>query len=184
MRNLKVLLVFLIGLAAVIWILRWKGSSSFVFAWTLNFILMMVMLFYTETLKPKLNCAYFDTRAWEQAGNAYRYVGVHMFRKILIWTGWERLNKQANPVGKKKELLKQLEYRTRVSEFGHVVIFVVVSLVAVVVAWLHGLQGSVWLIATNILLNLYPVIVQRYNRPRYQKILSKISRNPEASVSV
>jgi hypothetical protein len=35
-------------------------------------------------------------------------------------------------------------------------------------------REALWLIVLNVLLNLYPIIVQRYNRPRYKRLLQKI----------
>jgi hypothetical protein len=165
-KYLKVCLVLFLVSIAVVVVGMWKGPDSFVFAWILNFMLMMGVLHYTNTIKPPLISAYFNPQNWEAKGTVYKWFGINAFRKILIWVGWEKLNKASNPVKPNLETLKHLEYTTRQSEFGHLIIFFIVLLVNVFVAIYYGAAKSLFLFALNIILNFYPIILQRYNRPR------------------
>ena len=85
------------------------------------------------------------------------------------------MNKKANPVEKNLQALVHLEYRTKQSELGHVIIFFIVLAFTIYVAITFGIKETLSLIILNILLNVYPVLLQRYNRPRLQRaiILSK-----------
>ncbi len=166
---IAITLVTAIGISAAIW----KGPDSFVFAWILNFILMTAVLFYTQTFKPALTSGYYKAKPWERQGAVYKWFGVNLFRKMLVWVGWEKLNKAANPVQKKTDALRHLEYSTRQSEFGHVIIFLIVLPINIFVAIYYGISKSFWLLALNIVLNVYPILVQRYNRPRLLKILNR-----------
>lgn len=163
---------WLFVVAAVVAVGIWQGLHTFVFAWILNFMLMTGVLAYTETFQPKLNQPWFDSRNWETDGKIYKRIGVDVFRKVLKWVGWEKLNKAANPVKKDWESLKKLEYKTRQSEFGHAIIFVIVLIFGIAVAFIYGIRQSFWLLLLNIILNLYPIGVQRYNRPRLRGILA------------
>ncbi len=154
----------------------WKGMDSFIFAWVLNFILMMGVLFFTQTFKPTLRSSYYKVKEWEASGKIYKWLGVNLFRKILVWVGWEKLNKAANPVTNKVEALKLLEYRTRQSEFGHLIIFFIVLIFNIIVVFHYGFIQSLWLFFLNLTLNVYPVLVQRYNRPRLQKIVNSAEK--------
>jgi Glycosyl-4,4'-diaponeurosporenoate acyltransferase len=151
----------------------WRGMHSFVFAWVLNLMLMMGMLYVTQAFKPKLLSHYYDSKKWESNGTIYKWFGVNVFRKIMVWIGWEKLNKASNPVKKNLDVIKQLEFRTRKSEFEHGIIFFIVLIFNIVVWLKYGILESVWLFFLNIVLNVYPIIVQRYNRTRLRHIIDR-----------
>ena len=152
-------------------VMLWKGLSSFLFAWILNFMLMITVLFCTQLTKPRLASTYYNSKKWEMEGKIYEWIGVNLFRKLLVWMGWEKLNKKTNPVKKKPSALIHLEYSTRQSEFGHLVIFFIVSSFTIYVAIRFGITKSLWLLSLNVILNIYPIILQRYNRPRIHKLI-------------
>ena len=65
------------------------------------------------------------------------------FRIVLVWVGWEKLNKASNPVNKNLDTLIQLEYRTRQSEIGHLFIFIIVLIFNLVELFEYGIIQSV-----------------------------------------
>lgn len=170
-KYVSVVGVFMIAVGISLGVAYWQGLHTFVFAWVLNFMLMMGVLHFTQTFKPKLSSTYYNSKRWEAEGMVYQWFGVHGFRKILVWIGWEKLNKASKPVKKDLDALKQLEHGTRQSEFGHVIIFFIVLAVAIFVGVHHGFRESIWLHLLNIVLNAYPIAVQRYNRPRLQRAI-------------
>ncbi|HLT08259.1 MAG TPA: hypothetical protein VK014_12085 [Cyclobacteriaceae bacterium] len=170
--SIVILITFAISLAVA----YWKGVTSFLFAWILNFMLMTAVLSFTQTFSPTLQSNYYQTKAWEKRGKIYRWMGVDFFRKLLVWTGWEKLNKTSKPVKKDMQALITLERGTRESEFGHLIIFFIVSAIALAVGWHHGVVNSAWLHLLNIILNVYPIALQRYNRPRLQQAISSMQR--------
>lgn len=129
--------VITVGMVAL-----WKGMDSFLFAWVLNFMLMMEVLFFTQTFKPLLKSPYYQSKDWETSGQLYKWLGVNLFRKILVWVGWEKLNKASNPVKKNLDALELLEYRTRQSEFGHLIIFFIVVIFNIIVVFNYGFKQS------------------------------------------
>jgi hypothetical protein len=78
---------------------------------------------------------------------------------------------------KSTDALVRREYATRGAEFGHWVVFFIVMGFAVYVGLKEGFRHARWLILVNVLVNLYPVFVQRYNRPRLQKAILTATRN-------
>lgn len=163
---------FVLAVCAAVGI--YTGLHSFYFAWVLNFMLMTGVLFSTQTFKPQLTSVYYHPKKWEAEGKIYRRLGVNVFRKILVWVGWEKIHKVSNPVKPSLEALVHLEQGTRQSEFGHLIIFFIVLAISAGVALYAGFGQSLWLIATNIVLNAYPIMVQRYNRPRLQSVIRRI----------
>lgn len=151
------------------------GMLGFLFAWMLNFVLMMCVFFFTETLKSEFKSDYYLEKTWEKKGKIYEAFGINLFRKLLVIVGWEKLNKKANPVDKNLQALVHLEYRTKQSELGHIIIFFIVLAFTIYVGITFGIKETLSLLILNILLNVYPVLLQRYNRPRLQRaiILSK-----------
>ncbi|MES2514986.1 MAG: hypothetical protein V4580_12615 [Bacteroidota bacterium] len=126
---------------------------------------------FTEQLKSNLISSYYNQKRWERQGTTYEYIGINFFRKLLVVIGWEKLNKKTNPVEKNPKALTHLHYRTKQSELGHLIIFFIVFGFTIFSAFKFGIIESLWLMGLNIILNLYPVFLQRYNRPRLEKAL-------------
>ncbi|MEJ7559561.1 MAG: hypothetical protein WKF66_14730 [Pedobacter sp.] len=173
MRKVLIIILIVITTIALTYFLIQKiGMKGFAFAWALNFLLMAGVLTFTETLKSPLTAAYFDAKPWENGGKIYQSFGINIFRKVLVWIGWERLNKKSNPVEKNTEALMQLHYKTKQSEIGHLIILIIVTAFTVFVATEYGFKNSLWLILLNVLFNLYPILLQRFNRPRIGRALN------------
>lgn len=177
-KALLTITIISISIALVYGLVSHYGIQGFIFAWLLNFVLMMCVFAYTQILKPKLNSVYYDEKDWENSGKIYEKLAINLFRKLLVLVGWEKLNKKANPVEKNLKALNHLKYGTKQSEFGHIVILFIVLGFNIVVFVKYGFTASLWLLVLNIFLNLYPIFLQRYNRPRLIKVI-KISETRE-----
>ena len=159
-RYLKLGLVLLLVLCLVTYMFFKNGPHSFAFAWVLNFALMMAVFYYTENFKPQLTAAYYNVKNWEGGGTIYQWFGVNIFRKILVLVGWEKVIRAASPVKKNLEAIKYLEYGTRKSEFGHLIIFFIVLIMNLFVVFQYGIVKSLPLFFLNIVFNVYPIILQ------------------------
>lgn len=171
-KYLNFILSLIIATLVICGVALWKGLDGFLFAWVVNLMLMLCLQAFTGTVQPGLTADYYALRKWESGGRIYKYVGVNIYRKLLVWVGWERLNKKERPVNKSPEALKNLEYASRQSEFSHLIIFMIVMVLSLYVAVTFGIRKAAWLLILNILLNLYPIMVQRYNRPRFKRVLA------------
>jgi hypothetical protein len=178
-KYLIILLDTVVTIVIIYFFVSWIGVKGFLFAWVLNFTLMTSVFVFTETLKAPLQTHYFREKPWERKGKTYERLGINLFRKLLVLLGWEKLNKKDNPVEKNLKALTHLEYRTRQSELGHLIIFIIVLAFNIYVAVQFGIGESLWLLVLNILLNLYPIFLQRYNRPRLQRVIA-LSKRREA----
>lgn len=172
MRKIPILsLNIIVTIALTYALIHYVGMQGFLFAWILNLMLMMCVFHFTETLKSPFNSGYYKEKGWEDRGKIYELLGINFFRKLLLWIGWEKLNKKSNPIEKNTKSLRHLLYRTKQSELGHIIIFVIVLGFTALVAIQYGVRESLWLIILNTLLNLYPILLQRYNRPRYVRAI-------------
>ena len=134
---------------------------------------MACVLTFTQTLNSPLNIPYFNEKVWEAKGKIYRQLGINYFRKLLVFTTWEKLNKKTKPVEKSEQAISYLYYRSKQDELGHLIIFVIVSGFTIFVTIKFGIIKALSLFFLNILLNLYPIFLQRYNRPRLERIMRK-----------
>ena len=172
MRKILLLVLIVIVTGALVYALvHFIGMQGFAFAWALNFLLMAGVQAFTETLKSKHTSAYYKEKPWERKGKIYESFGINFYRKLLVWIGWEKLNKKTKPVEKNSKALMHLHYQTKQSELGHLIIFIVVLGFNVAVAFKFGILKSLWLLVLNVLLNLYPILLQRYNRPRIERAI-------------
>ena len=170
-KYLKLFLVLLCVVAALVYVFIKKGPQTFVFAWVLNFALMMAVFYFTNTFKPELSSNYYKPKKWEANGTIYKWFGVNVYRKILVLIGWEKVMRAASPVKKNIAAIRHLEYGTRQAEFGHLSIFFIVLMMNFFVAFRYGITQSLSLFLLNIIFNAYPVVLQRYNRPRLQRAI-------------
>lgn len=173
------LLIVLSAIASVALLSISMRLHSLAFAWGLNFLLMFWVFIFMETHSNALNSSYYTSRIWERKGQLYEYCGIHLFRKLLVVIGWEKLHKKSNPVEKSSTALQLNLIKTKKAEIGHLMIFLIVLLVTLMVIATSGLRSAMWLIVLNILLNLYPVLLQRYNRPRIERALQLIQKNEQ-----
>lgn len=171
-RAFILILIPIVTIALVYALIHFIGMQGFAFAWSLNFLLMACALTFTETLKSPLTSTYFNEKEWELKGKIYESFGVNFYRKLLVWVGWEKLNKKSNPIEKNTNALVHLHYRTKQSELGHLIILIIVLGFNIFVAFEFGVIQSLWLLILNVLLNLYPIFLQRYNRPRIERAIT------------
>lgn len=174
--TLNLILIIIVGIGSICALVNYIRMDGFAFAWALNFLLMICGLAFTEALKSQLISSYYSEKGWERSGKMYEHLGINFFRKILVWTGWERLNKKSNPIEKNTNALMNLHYQTKKSELGHLIILFIVLGFNVFVAFKFGVLKSLWLLILNVLLNLYPILLQRYNRPRIERAINLSKR--------
>jgi hypothetical protein len=175
-KSLLLIFISIITIVLVYALVHYVGMKGFLFAWTLNFLLMSCVFAFTETLKSELASSYYMEKVWEKRGKIYESFGIIFFRKALVWIGWEKLNKKANPIEKNTKALMHLHYKTKQSEFGHIIIMIIVLGFNIYVAFKYGVLQSLWLLLLNIVLNFYPILLQRYNRPRIERALNLSKR--------
>jgi len=175
-KVLTLILIAIITIGSIYALVIYIKMDGFPFAWILNFLLMLFVVFFTDALKSPLGSSYYNEKGWEQKGKIYEHLGINFFRKLLVWTGWEKVIRKTNPIEKNTNALMNLYYRTKKSELDHVIILLIVLGFNVFVAFKFGLIKSLSLLILNVLLNLYPIFLQRYNRPRIQRALNLSKR--------
>lgn len=164
--------IAIITIASVCALVHYIKMDRFSFAWILNFMLMLFVAAFTTALKSQLISPYYSEKEWERRGSIYEHLGINFFKKLLVWTGWERVIRKSNPIEKNTGALVNLHHQTKKSELDHLIILLIVLGFNVFAAFKFGVLESLWLMVLNVLLNLYPIFLQRYNRPRIERIMN------------
>jgi len=123
----------------------------------------------TPFIKTALADLYFKTKSFEQGGKIYEKIGVKFIQKIVMGVA-VILGIEENPgayfIGKKRneEALRKFELGTRVSEAQHIPFSLLFAIL---------LMSDPLLWGTGLIINMYLIILQRYNRSRVTRILNK-----------
>lgn len=120
----------------------------------------------------------FGFERW-RSGRCYRWLGVRQFKYWLPWSGdWilRRTGKHPLRQGKRQAMLDAAFQNTVLYELIHLgILFPLLPTIIMPFqrgAWTAGLFG----VAVNVVVNIYPIMVQRYNRARLLPLVSETTR--------
>lgn len=153
--------------------LKWMQNALLPYIVTVNFALMGLAWFVFDIYKPALNYRWFDSGAFEKSGQIYEYAGLLWFREVQRLIGWNKLLGVPS-VQMNADSLKQMEYGTR---FGEVTHWACLGALLPIAGWsalsMSGNAMIYWGVSA-IVLHVYPIMLQRYHRPRFRRLLEKI----------
>ena len=137
----------------------------FTFALSVSYFIVLLFAMLTRQPLLALNPERLRFARWEREGKVYDRKDVRAFQWALVHTplGWLNPNvRMASGRGDIDRVLREMIY----AEGTHLIAFVVSGAsAAVLAANVHVLAG-LWLALINIPMNLYPVMLQRWNRGR------------------
>jgi hypothetical protein len=178
MNFFKKLLLFSIATLVIGYLILWSfdafGPHNPFFAFLLNWLTMSWVAVVGESMPLALPASYYSIKAFERTGRMYEYLGIRLFKKLVrrgplsVFSPKLRLPKE-----KTVSALEQLEREMRKAETSHLLLFVVMVLFSVY-ALLRGWPDAAgWIMVFNILINGYPVMLQRYNRIKLTELIHK-----------
>lgn len=119
---------------------------------------------------------YYSINRLERTGWLYERLGVRLFKRLVrrgplaLLSPALRFPKDRTPAS-----LHHLEDEMRKAEASHVYIFVLM-LVFISAALLRGwFDAAGWMLAFNVIINSYPVMLQRYNRIKLQALIRQLA---------
>jgi hypothetical protein len=118
--------------------------------------------------------AWFRLRPWEREGRVYAWVGATVLKALLRRGPLSWFNPSLHlPRERTRESLLALDRGMRHAETAHAVLFVIVLPVIV-----HALARGWWRAAVatllaDVVVNAWPVALQRYNRGRLARLLPR-----------
>lgn len=139
--------------------------------------LMLIGFFFLQAFKYfRLPQNYYQKIKIESA-TLYKIFGVNLFRIVLINSFFRHLNKRVYLKGKSTEYLKVFVEETKQSETSHIISMMCTLIIQIIYLNLGYLYQFYWLSIFTILLNIYPILLQRMNRhfieKKYPNILVK-----------
>lgn len=171
-KTFLVLVVSAVHLYLLKWILDAYGFRSFSFALLSNCLIVSWVALAGQFVSFIMGSRYYRIRPFEREGHLYKKVGIVFFQMLLGHGPWTILNPTLRFSGKAAQLAG-LEKEMRKAEGGHLLAFITVSLASVFAAVQGWLDAAGWLSLFNVPFNLYPVMLQRVNRARIQRILGR-----------
>ncbi len=156
-----------VSLAVLVWTAGALGAASAWFAFLVVWVPMVAVGLLSRVAQLRLPERYHALRPFERDGRVYERVGVRLAKSVLRRGPLAVFNPKLHlPAERTPAELSRLAQRMRDAEASHAVLFV--AELAVVG---HALARGWWTAAAltllfDVLMNLYPVMLQRYNRAR------------------
>jgi hypothetical protein len=153
------------------------GSPSF--AVILNMVLPMWIVGVFAIADPDLDhpwlAPYFETRRWERDGRRYKNLGVLRYQAVLKKhrIGVFGLRPRDFRVTPDATFVEKMERETRAAEAAHGACFLVVAGFAAFAAATGRIAGAIGLVAVGAACQVYPMLLQRYHRPRWRRVLTR-----------
>lgn len=153
------------GAALLVWGWQSLGPRSAVFAFLVVWVPMTWLGTVSRVAQPRLPPSYHELRGFERDGRVYERVGIKTAKQLLRRGPFAVFNPGLHlPAERTPEGLAHLEQRMEDAEASHAILFVA-TLGVVVHAAARGWWTAAGLtLAFDVVMNGYPVMLQRYNR--------------------
>jgi hypothetical protein len=144
-----------------------------VFALLLNVFLLVEMAGLIQAVPLTLPTGFFRPTRFERRW-VYERLGVLAFKRLMRTRVYRRVNPDFRLKNGRRGLA-DLSRTLQAAEAAHALLFVVVSAITGVALALGWFDTAAWLTLFNVLINGYPVMLQRYNRLRLEPLLKGLA---------
>jgi hypothetical protein len=160
-----------VAVALLIWTGDALGVSSAGFAFLVVWVPMTWLGTISRAVQPRLPRSYHELREFERDGQIYELVGIRAAKWMLRRGPLAVFNPDLHlPEKRTSERLAQLEQRMRDAESSHAILLVATVAVAIHAAVRGWWTSSGLILIFDLLMNGYPVMLQRYNRARLRRL--------------
>jgi hypothetical protein len=134
-----------------------------------------VLGFFIQLPIPKIAAEkLFPLSRFEKEGEGYERFGVKAFKNMLIRSGYNAIMQKSMKVtATSVEEFERLLYLMRQAELIHFFGCVFSIIVSFWFLWSDMFYPFIVIFFSNVLFNVYPILLQRYNRLRIKKIIGK-----------
>lgn len=151
--------------AVIVWGASVFGVRSAGFAFVVNWSAMCWMGIVSRIAQPPLPESFFEIRRFERNGRLYELLGVRVVKWAVRRGPLHWFNPHLRlPAERTPEQLRRLEERMREPEAAHTWLFAAMVLISVHALARGWWEAAAWTMVFNVALNIYPVMLQRYNR--------------------
>ena len=161
-----------VAIFLVVWTFDAFGFASPISALLINWLAMSWVAIVGQVVNFSIASKYYDIKLFEKTGKVYERLGIRLFKKMVRRGPFSIFSPPLRfPETKTVPALRNLEREMRKAETGHLLIFILMLLLAGY-AWLNGwLDAVVWMSLFNLLFNVYPIMLQRYNRIKLHELV-------------
>ena len=138
---------------------------NFVQTWNL---MLVGFLFFQAFKYVRMPSKFYEKKNYE-TDKYFKFLGVNIFRLILINSFFRHLNNRVYLKGRPKEYLLTYIEETKQSETSHIISGIFPLSIQILYLKYGYLEHFIWLTIFNVLLNLYPFLLQRMNRFKMKK---------------
>lgn len=121
---------------------------------------------------------YFKAKQFEKSGKIYERIGIKIYKRMIMHLTMRKKIGNYNLMNYSVDELKYFEKITRYNEKYHVIAFFFTLFFILIISFFsNSIIGNFCIlicILCNIFGNFYPICLQRYNRIRINKVLSKL----------
>lgn len=117
--------------------------------------------------------AYYFVKHPKQLKKMHTLLGVKYFRSFLLVTFWGKEKNRKKYFNGTKSGIQQFAFQTRQSEFGHLGAFIALTTIAFILASRGHVLAFTLTASINIIINFYPIVLQRVHRINIQRITNK-----------
>lgn len=166
---------------AVGWLMAWAvedlGFSSPITAFVVNWLVMAWMATVATSIRLPLPSGYYGIRAWEGGGLIYEQLGIWFFKRLVRRGPFSIFSRKFRlPKDNATAALSQLDQLMRRAEAIHMFSFLAIWGGIGYSVLRKRLDAAGWLLLFNSTLNVYPIMLQRYNRIWLEKLLMRNER--------
>jgi len=164
-KAIVVMGVTAVALLLLWWIVTAYGARGVISAFLINWLAMSWAAIAGQAVRFRLPQEHYRLRAFEQDGRIYECLGVRLFKMLVRHGPLAILSPTLRmPAQRTVPALRALEGEMETTEAAHMIVFILMTLAALAALLKGWLDASLWVMVFNILLNGYPVLLQRYNR--------------------
>jgi len=152
--------------------------KTYIFAISFTFSLSIIGLLVNHAIKSRPFYSKISNLNFIKSEAANRYLGVVLFKKVLVISFWKHLNPTLK-ISERPNLKKLLVLRNEMTsaEIGHLVALICTFIAVIVMYQKHYYEDAIIpVLVCNIVFHVYPPLVQQYNKRRLDKIIDRISR--------
>lgn len=163
----------LIGKVNALQIDSWVAAS--IFGFLLNLFITGIFAFSGFALPTQklLPSSYYEINNPLKLKRTFNLLKVGLFRKFLLATFWKDKDQRKKYFNGKAKGIKNLVTQSQKSEFGHLIPFIIISIVSIFFLFEGKIKLVVIIVVINCFFNWYPIILQRHHRMRVDKILKR-----------
>jgi Glycosyl-4,4'-diaponeurosporenoate acyltransferase len=155
----------------VVLLVAWRAAADvefatwfalLIFALVINCMVTASIWFADSFARFSLPPAYYEIKAFEKNGRLYELLGVRAARRVFRHSPAVRFSGR-------RGLLPKLELDMRLAETHHVLSLIIIVPVSICFLLVGQLSLALGLLLSGVVFQVYPIILQRYNRGRLLK---------------